>query len=66
VQRDVQPGNFNLQHVFSMADRITVLRHGQMVGSVRPGDTSGEAVVRMIVGADETAVDLPSAPRGGG
>lgn len=49
----------NLQHVFSMADRIAVLRHGSMVGSVRPAATTGEAVVRMIVGADEAAVDLP-------
>ncbi len=55
----------NLQHVFSMADRIAVLRHGQMVGSVRPTETSGEAVVRMIVGADEAAVDLPATPQGG-
>ena len=30
-----------------------------MVGVVRPTETSGEAVVRMIVGADEAAVDLP-------
>ncbi len=49
----------NLQHVFSMADRIAVLRHGQMVGSVQPDQTTGEAVVRMIVGADEAAADLP-------
>jgi ABC-type proline/glycine betaine transport system ATPase subunit len=55
----------NLQHVFSIADLIAVLRHGQMVGSVRPTETSGEAVVRMIVGADEAAVDLPTTPRGG-
>jgi ribose transport system ATP-binding protein len=55
----------NLQHVFSMADRIAVLRHGQMVGSVRPAETTGEAVVRMIVGADEAAADLPTAPAGG-
>ena len=52
----------NLQHVFSMADRIAVLRHGRMAGSVRPAETTGEAVVRMIVGADEAAVDLPAAP----
>ncbi len=56
----------NLQHVFSMADRIAVLRHGRMVGSVRPTETSGEAVVRMIVGADEAAVDLPPSPGGRG
>lgn len=49
----------NLQHVFSVADRIAVLRRGRMVGVVRPSETSGEAVVRMIVGADEAAVDLP-------
>jgi len=55
----------NLQHVFSMADRIAVLRHGLMIGSVRPAETSGESVVRMIVGADAAAVDLPSAPPGG-
>lgn len=54
----------NLQHVFSVADRIAVLRHGRMVGSVRPGETTGEAVVRMIVGADEAAVDLPGRAEG--
>lgn len=51
----------NLQHVFSVADRIAVLRRGRMVGIVRPAETSGEAVVRMIVGAHEEAVDLPAA-----
>ena len=49
----------NLQHVFSIADRIAVLRHGSMVGTVRPAETTGEAVVRMIVGADDAAVDIP-------
>jgi ABC-type sugar transport system ATPase subunit len=53
-----------LQPVFSMADRIAVLRHGRMVGSVRPAETTGQAVVRMIVGADEAAVDLPTAGPG--
>jgi ABC-type sugar transport system ATPase subunit len=55
----------NLQHVFSVADRIAVLRRGQMVGIVRPAEASGEVVVRMIVGADEAAVDLPAAPQAG-
>jgi ABC-type sugar transport system ATPase subunit len=54
----------NLQHVFSKADPISVLRHGRMVGSVRPAETTGQAVVRMIVGADEAAVDLPTASPG--
>ena len=54
----------NLQHVFSVADRIAILRHSQMVGIVRPAETSGEVVVRMIVGANEAAVDLPAASTG--
>ena len=54
----------NLQRVFSMADRIAVLRHGRMVGNVRPAETTGQAVVWMIVGADEAAVDLPTAGPG--
>ena len=54
----------NLQPVWSMADRITVLRPGGMVGTVRPGETAGEAVVRMIAGADEAAVDVPKSGPG--
>lgn len=49
----------NLQHVFSVADRIAVVRRGRMVGVVRPMETSGEAVVRMIVGAEEAVVEVP-------
>ncbi len=49
----------NLQHVYSVADRLAVLRHGEMAGVVEPRTTTGEAVVRMMVGADVAAVDLP-------
>ncbi len=49
----------NLQHVYSVADRMAVLRHGRIVGVVDPRNTTGEAVVRMMVGADVAAVDLP-------
>jgi ABC-type sugar transport system ATPase subunit len=40
----------NMLHVFSVADRIVVLRGGQRVGSVIKQDTSGEEVVKLIVG----------------
>lgn len=45
----------NLQHVFSVADRITVMRHGQIVGSPRKGETTMEEIVQMIVGARTAA-----------
>jgi len=42
----------NLRHVFSVADRITVLRGGRKVGTRRKTETSGEEIVKMIVGAE--------------
>jgi ABC-type sugar transport system ATPase subunit len=42
----------NLAHVFRVADRITVMRSGRVVGTVVVGDTDQETVVRMITGAD--------------
>ena len=42
----------NLRHVFSVADRISVLRHGAMVGTRRHADTSPDEIVQMITGAD--------------
>lgn len=41
----------NLAHVFSVADRIVVLRHGKRVGSRRKADTTTEEIVAMITGA---------------
>jgi ABC-type sugar transport system ATPase subunit len=42
----------NMRHVFSIADRILVLRHGKLVG-VRPKSaTSPDEIVKMIVGVE--------------
>lgn len=38
----------NLEHVFSIADRVTVLKNGRHVGTVKTGDVSREQVVAMI------------------
>jgi ABC-type sugar transport system ATPase subunit len=42
----------NLHHVFSVADRIIVLRHGRNVGERVIHDTDGDEVVKMITGAE--------------
>ncbi len=42
----------NLLHVFRIADAITVLRGGQVVGTRRKKDTSADEIVKMITGAD--------------
>jgi len=41
----------NLAHVFSVADRITVMRAGHRVGVRRKSETSNEEIIGMIVGA---------------
>ena len=41
----------NLNHVFRVADRITVLRGGHIVGSVIKCETTPEEIVKMITGA---------------
>jgi ABC-type sugar transport system ATPase subunit len=42
----------NLQHVFSIADRIVVLRGGRNAGERINAETTPEDIVRLIVGAD--------------
>jgi ABC-type sugar transport system ATPase subunit len=42
----------NLQHVFSVADRIVVLRGGRNAGERVKAETTPEEIVRLIVGAD--------------
>jgi D-xylose transport system ATP-binding protein len=42
----------NLLHVFRIADCITVLRGGQVVGTRRKTETSVDEIVKMITGAD--------------
>jgi len=49
----------NLDHVFQIADRIVVLRHGLRVGVRRTEDTTREEVVGLITGA--IAGDVPAA-----
>jgi ABC-type sugar transport system ATPase subunit len=39
----------NLQHVWTVADRIVVLQRGRLVGDVRREDTTVERVVQLIV-----------------
>lgn len=41
----------NLEHVFSIADRIIVLRHGRVVGVRRRNETTVDEIVSMITGA---------------
>ena len=45
----------NLQHVFDVSDRITVLRAGRKVGTVRRDQTTSDQVVSMITGSWEAA-----------
>lgn len=45
----------NLQHVFSVADRIVVLRGGRNAGERVKGETTTEEIVGLIVGADRLA-----------
>lgn len=42
----------NLEHVFSVADHIVVLRRGRLVGVRRKAETSADEIVRLIVGAE--------------
>ena len=47
----------NLEHVFSIADRIVVLKNGRLVGAVSPKDSTKNDVVRMITTGDSTQED---------
>lgn len=41
-----------MAEVYELSDRISVLRDGQYVGTLTPGEVAPEAVVRMMVGRD--------------
>ena len=47
----------NLQHVFQMADRIVVLRHGEVIGIRERRKTTADEIVSMITGAVLVAPD---------
>jgi ABC-type sugar transport system ATPase subunit len=52
-----------LKEVFAVADRITVLKDGKVVGTVKTSETSQDAIVRMMVGRELSNL-FP--PRNGG
>lgn len=41
----------NLEHVFTVADRLVVLRHGRRVGTRIKSQTTKEEIVGLITGA---------------
>lgn len=45
----------NLHDIFSVADRIVVLRRGELAGERRVQDTDGDEVVRLMVGDEYAA-----------
>jgi ribose transport system ATP-binding protein len=55
----------DLDEVLGIADRITVLRDGAVVGTVRPGDTDKRRIVEMMVGRAVSDVFPPRTARTG-
>jgi ABC-type sugar transport system ATPase subunit len=49
-----------LEEVFALTDRVTVLRNGQLVGTVATAELSQPDLVRMISGADVERFTRPS------
>lgn len=50
----------NLQHVFSIADRVMVLRRGENAGDRIIKETDGDEVVKMITGAEFSDQEISS------
>ena len=48
----------NLQHVFSVADRVMVLRRGENAGDRIIKETDGDEVVKMITGAEFSGQEI--------
>ncbi|MBI5668192.1 MAG: sugar ABC transporter ATP-binding protein [Chloroflexi bacterium] len=53
-----------LEELFTISDRVTVMRDGQYVGTVKTSDTTRDEVIRMMVGRTiyETAPDILERP----
>lgn len=49
-----------LEEIFALADRVTVLRDGQSVGTHRVGEINEAALIRMMVGREMTQIYPPS------
>jgi ABC-type sugar transport system ATPase subunit len=47
----------NMRHVFSIFDRIMVLRHGRIAGVRRKGETTPDEIVKLIVGVDTVSTN---------
>lgn len=41
-----------MEEIFKIADRLTVMRDGQYIGTVRASETSKDEIIRMMVGRD--------------
>ncbi len=52
----------NMRHVFSVFDRIMVLRHGRVAGVRRKGETTPDEIVRLIVGVDALKPSVSGGP----
>ena len=53
----------HLEDVIAWADRITVLRHGERVGSLRPSESSAGELARMMVGRDVRLMQVVAGER---
>jgi ABC-type uncharacterized transport system ATPase subunit len=53
----------HLEDVISWADRITVLRRGERVGTLRPSDSSAGELARMMVGRDVRLMQVVAGER---
>ncbi|WPZ14765.1 sugar ABC transporter ATP-binding protein [Nitratireductor rhodophyticola] len=51
-----------MDEIFAIGDRVTVIRDGETVGTEAIADTSPEAVIRMMVGEQETLATPQAAP----
>lgn len=49
-----------LEHVFEIADRVMVMRHGRCVGTRRIAETTRQDVLGLIVGAQSDATSTPT------
>jgi len=52
-----------LDEVFAIADRVTVLKDGALVGTVRPSDTDKGSLIRMMVGRPLDELFVRRTPR---
>jgi rhamnose transport system ATP-binding protein len=55
-----------LEEIFALADRVTVLRDGESVGTSKVGDLDEAALIRLMVGRELTQIYPPSESAAGG